>query len=57
VNLNILLEAGQSEKKGYFGKVGMHEGSESWKEEQHAHMYGIPNDVRVRVFAIHCNGW
>jgi hypothetical protein len=51
-----LLEAGQIRKKGYFGKKGMHEESDSWKEEQHVCMHGRPNDVRVRVFVIHCNG-
>jgi hypothetical protein len=52
-----LLETGHNGKKHYFGKEGMHEGSDKWKEEKHAHIRGIPNDVRVRVFAIHCNGW
>jgi hypothetical protein len=43
-------------KKGYFGKKGMQEESDIWKEKQHAHMHGRPNDARVRVFVIHCNG-
>jgi len=51
-----MLEAEQSRKKGYFGKEGMHEESDSWKEDQHTPMHGIPNDVRVKVFVIHCNG-
>ena len=46
----------ESEKKGYFGKKGMHEESDNWKEEQDACMHGRPNDIRVRVFVIHCNG-
>jgi hypothetical protein len=50
-----LLEVVQSENKGYFGKEGMHEEHDSWKEEQHARMHGRPNDVKVRVFAIYCN--
>ena len=29
VSVGGLLEASQSEKKGYFGKEGMHEGSDS----------------------------
>jgi hypothetical protein len=57
VGVGGLLEAGQSGKKGYFWKEGMHEGSNNWKEEQHAHMHGIPNDVRVRFFAMYCNRW
>jgi hypothetical protein len=36
-------------KKGNFGKEGMHEESDSWKEEKHTHMHGRPNDIRVRV--------
>jgi hypothetical protein len=28
------LEVHQRRKKGYFGKEGMHGGSDSWKEEQ-----------------------
>jgi hypothetical protein len=43
-------------KKGYFGKEGMHEESDGWKEEQHMRIHGRPNDVRVRVFVINCNG-
>jgi uncharacterized UBP type Zn finger protein len=39
------------------GKEGMHEERCSWKEENHACMHGRPNNVRVRVFSIHCNGW
>jgi hypothetical protein len=56
VNVGGLLEEGQNENKGYFGKKGMHEESDSWKEDKHAHMHGITNDLRVRVFVIHCNG-
>jgi hypothetical protein len=41
------LEVGQSRKKGDFGKEGMHEGSDSWKEEKHTHLHGRPNDVSV----------
>jgi hypothetical protein len=53
----ILLEAGQSGNTGEFRKQGMHKGSGSWKEEKNMCMHGGPNDVRVRVFATHCNGW
>jgi hypothetical protein len=56
LNYISMLEAGQIGKKGYFGKKNMHEESDSWKEEQHAHMHGRPNDIRVMVFVIHCNG-
>jgi hypothetical protein len=28
----------------------------NWKEEQHARMGGRPNDSRVRVLVMHCNG-
>jgi len=52
-----LIEEDQRKKKSYFGKEGMHEESDRWKEEQKACMHGRPNDIRVRVFAIHCNGW
>jgi hypothetical protein len=34
-----LLEAGQRGKKGDFGKEGMHEGSDNWKEEKHTHAW------------------
>jgi hypothetical protein len=34
----------------------MHEESDSWKEEQHMPMHGRPNDVRVRVLVMYCNG-
>jgi hypothetical protein len=52
-----LLEAGQSGKQGNFGKEGMHEESDSWKEEQHTHMHGRPNNVMFRVLVMYCNGW
>jgi hypothetical protein len=44
------------EKKSDFGKESMHEESDNWKEEQHAGMQGRPNDGRVRVLVIYCNG-
>jgi hypothetical protein len=50
------LEIGQIRTKDHFVKKCMHKESDSWKEEKHAHMHGRPNDVRVRVFVIHCNG-
>jgi hypothetical protein len=56
VSAGGLLEVDQSGKKGYFGKEGMHEESNNWKEEKHARMHGRPNNVRVRFFVIHCNG-
>jgi hypothetical protein len=52
----MVLEACQIRKKGYFGKKYMQEESDSWKEKQHTSMHGRPNDTRVRVFVIHCNG-
>jgi hypothetical protein len=55
-SFNLLLEVGRIRKKGYFGKKGMQEESDSWKEKQHAFMHGRTNDTRVRVFVIHCNG-
>jgi hypothetical protein len=51
-----VLKADQSRKKGYLGKEGMHDESDNWKEEKHTRMHGIPNNVRVRVLAIHYNG-
>jgi hypothetical protein len=27
------------------------------REAGEAHMQGRPNDARVRVFVMHCNGW
>jgi hypothetical protein len=45
-----------SPKKGIFGKESMHEESDSWKEEQHVCMQGRPNDGRVRVLVMYCNG-
>ena len=54
VSVGVLLEAGRIRKKGYFGKKGMDEERDSWKEELHACIHGIPNDVRVRVLVIHC---
>jgi hypothetical protein len=56
VSVRGMLEAGQSGKEGYFWKEGMHKERNIWKEEQHVHMHGRPNNVRVRVFVIHCNG-
>jgi len=50
------LEADPSGKKEYFGKESMHEKRDSWKEEQKACMHGRPNDNRVSVFAMYCNG-
>jgi hypothetical protein len=47
-----MLEAYESGKKGYFGKKGMHEESDRWKEEKHVRMHVRPNDVRVRIFVI-----
>jgi hypothetical protein len=44
------------EKKGGFGKEIMHEESDRWKEEKHARMQGRPNDARVRVLVMYCNG-
>jgi hypothetical protein len=46
----------KAEKKGDFWKESMHEESDSWKEEQHACMQGRPNDGRVRVLVMDCNG-
>jgi hypothetical protein len=54
--LRGLLEAGRIKKKGYFGKKDMQKESDNWKEKQHVCMHGRPNDARVRVFVIHCNG-
>jgi hypothetical protein len=51
-----MLEADQSGKKGDFGKEGMHEESNIWKETKHTHMHGRPNDGRVRVLVMYCNG-
>jgi hypothetical protein len=51
-----VLAAGQIRKKGYFGKKGMHEERNNWKEEKHMCMQGRPKNIRVRVFVIHCNG-
>jgi hypothetical protein len=51
-----VLEARQIRKKGYFWKKDMHEENDNWKEEKHVRMHGRPNDIRVRVFVIHCNG-
>jgi hypothetical protein len=51
-----MLEVGQSRKKGNFGKEGKHKENDSWKEKHHTHMHGRPNDVRVRVLVIYCNG-
>jgi hypothetical protein len=45
VSVGGLLEAGQRRKKGDFGKEFMHKENDSWKEEKHARMHGIPNDV------------
>jgi hypothetical protein len=32
----------------------VYKGSDSWEEEQHAPMGGIPNADRVMIFVIHC---
>jgi hypothetical protein len=47
-----LLEAGQRGNTDNFGKEGMHEESDSWKEKQHTCIHERPNDCRVRVFSI-----
>jgi hypothetical protein len=57
VSVGGLLDAGLIRKKGYFWKRSMQEEKDNWKEKQHACMHGRPNDARVRVFVIHCNGW
>ena len=54
VSVGGLLEVGQSENKDDFGKEGMHEERDSWKEEHHTCMHRRPNDIKV--FVIHCNG-
>jgi hypothetical protein len=56
VSVGGLLEAYQRRKQGDFGKYNMHEESDNWKEEQNACMHGIPNEGRVRVFVMYCNG-
>jgi hypothetical protein len=56
VSVGGLLEEDQSGKKGGFGKESMHEERNNWKEEQHMCMQGSPNDSRVRVLVIYCNG-
>jgi hypothetical protein len=55
VSVGGLLEAYQRGKQGDFWKENMHEESDNWKKEQHAHMHGRPNDDRVRVFVMYCN--
>jgi hypothetical protein len=55
-NVGGLLEAVQIRKKGYFGKKGMQEENDTWKEKKHACMHVRPNDARVRFFVIHYNG-
>jgi hypothetical protein len=52
----LLVEADQSRNQGDFEKEGMHKESDNWKKEQHTHMHGRPNNVRVRVLVIYCNG-
>jgi hypothetical protein len=54
---DYLLEVGRIRNKGYFGKKGIQEERDKWKEKKHMCMHGIPNDARVRVFVIHYNGW
>jgi hypothetical protein len=46
----------EAEKQGDFGKESMHEERNNWKEEHHTCMQGRPNDVRVRVLVMYCNG-
>jgi hypothetical protein len=46
----------KEEKQGDFGKEGMHKESDSWKGEQHVQIHGRPNDGRVRVLVMYCNG-
>jgi hypothetical protein len=53
----------QSREKAIFGKRSMKGRKDSWKEKStrvreacEARMQGRPNDARVRVFAMYCNG-
>jgi hypothetical protein len=46
----------ESERKVIFGGEVCKK-KKSWKEEKHTCIHGRPNDARVRVFVIHCNGW
>jgi hypothetical protein len=56
VSVGGLLEVDQGINQGDFGKEGMHKEINSWKEEQHTHMHKIPNNVRVKDFAMDHNG-
>jgi hypothetical protein len=46
----------KAKRKTIFGTKGMHEKSDSWKEEDHVHMHGRLNNAKVRFFVIQCNG-
>jgi hypothetical protein len=54
VSVGGLLEAGRIRKERLFWEE-RHEERDNWKEEQHTHMHGRPNEVRVGDFVIHCN--
>jgi hypothetical protein len=57
-----MLDAGLVRRKGYFWEKhqrrrGQLEGrATSVRKAGEACMQGIPNEARVRVFVIHCNG-
>jgi hypothetical protein len=44
------------EEKHARGKIQLEGKATCVREVEEAHMQGIPNDTRVRVFVIHCNG-
>jgi hypothetical protein len=62
-DVGLLLDTNLVRRKGYFleekheRRKGQLEGKEACvREEGEAHMQGRPNDVRVRVFVMYCNG-
>jgi hypothetical protein len=42
--------------KAILGKKACMRKTDSWKGEQHVCMHGRPNDSRVRVLVMYCNG-
>jgi hypothetical protein len=63
VSVGGLLDADLVRRKVYFWeekherRKGQLEGKEAHvREVGKAHMQGIPNDARVRVFVMYCNG-
>jgi hypothetical protein len=54
----LVLDVVLVSMKGYFWRRSMQGGKEERvREEGEACMQGRPNNTRVRIFVMYCNGW